>query len=450
MGWLSTLESRIDDCGYYPSENSSGDLTFVGVLRKYFEPSSDDDMDKAIRSKVVMYVRQDWNRFSLDADTTDDYISDYVNVVLPEIYRDRALRDYTLRDFELIKDRIRRKKEDEVSIERLNHFFFLIDRVYEVGVNNHLYPDRLKGTNFRNVDLSSLSDEECTRILMRPKSLTKEQEFYLLDNFRKADICEMRGETLAAYLQFFTGLRNEEIAGVMYSDLSELESGRVILFVTKSARRGGKIISLQLKTSNAYRYVPVFGFLADRLKKRREFIEQRYDKKEVSNFTIACRGHNYSSHVGTEAVSIAGRELIMDAASKTKDGKTVMSDLLDELREEGLPIDEKEPTAYLFRRNYATHLHNLKVDPSTADFLIGHIILEDGVNRHDFMTVDVEERIHRILDSHPFNAFFGCPDQVTGTLHGSKVILKLKAGKHYTVSLNEPNDDVKINMVGYL
>ena len=442
------LEEKINASGHYyrlhfPEEKH---LTYVGVLINFFEPEDDSAMQYARRTNMDKYVRQDWD-IEGDTDTVVDYINVYVNTILPEIDRFKALESYSREDFDSIMDRIKKKKPD-VEIERIKRFEMLLLRVYKVGVANGLFEDMINTEGLPNQEDFSEKSEDAVRILLRPKSLSLAHERNILKEFKESDICEMKGERLAAFLQFFTGARNEEVTGVCYGDFKDLSaSGRTVLYLFKTSRGSKGRLSLEMKTSNARRIVPVFSFLANRIGKRRAYIENLFPGEDISKFRVACRGDDYSRPMNPRVLTESGKQLILDTVPE-KGGESALTRMLARLQVEGVPVEEKSPTAYLFRRNFATHLHNLGLEQSVMEAIIGHELIDPEDSRHHFASEDALEKIHDAFAFHPFNVFFpeDSYENRNETSRGNRITISMKPGIHYQLLLNEPNDETVLEL----
>lgn len=445
------LEQMISASGEFPRVVPGGqDRTFVGALVDFFEPQDERQLEDARRSRVTMFVRQNWN-IDEESETIDRNINDYIRDILPVLDRDRALKDSTKEYFDSVLLAIRKnrtKKRKQVKEERIEHFEDLLLVVYEVGVNQRLFDDSLGIEKYKaELDDLSTKNESAAKILLRPKSLSLEHERRLLKQFRESDICTMPGEELAAFFQMFTGLRNEEVTAVLYGDIYKLhESGRRAIRIYKSSPGRGGNLRIEMKTRSAYRNLPLFGFLAKRLERRLEYIKSLYPDKDVMKFTITCKGIQYDKTIGSVNLTEYGRDFLRETAPN--DEKTAITDMLSMLREEGLDIEEKSPTAYLFRRNFATHLHNLGVPQSTAEFLIGHVILESGTERNHFVSDEEMETIHDYFRFHPYNDAFPSEgyELMDSQNKGSSVAIEFSQNSMFRIIMNEPGEDLELSM----
>lgn len=424
----------------------SNDLTFVGVLRRYFEPENEQELENVRKDKTVVFVRQNWN-VDEESITIAQNINDYARDILPSLDREKALKDYTEEDFASILTRIQvkcRKEGRDIGEDRLAHFEDLLRVVYRVGVNNGLFEDLIG----KETEEQGIKDEAAAKRTLLPKSLTLEQERFLLKMFFEADICTMKGELLAAFLQFFTGLRNEEATALLYRDIQDLPSGGSIFKVYKSSPGRGGNIRLSMKSSNAYRLVPVFDFLSKRLKKRRDYLQELNPNVDVNLCPIACKNLDYQTTIGSATLTESGKDLLMSLPSPNKDLLPALQKMLINLQKEGVNLEEKDPTSYLFRRNYATHLHNLGLSEFLCEFIIGHEIQEQGVERNHFVSDEEQEKIQKVFLKHPFNTFFSSENaNTTGEMESSShVKLEVEPNTLYRINVNESSEDVVFNM----
>ena len=68
-------------------------------------------------------------------------------------------------------------------------------------------------------------------------------------------------------------------------------------------------------------------------------------------------------------------------------------------------IKEKDPTTYLLRRSFATHLHTLGFPIDYSQYYMGHLIENDILKRSDFNDDCYLFEIAKLLEKHPLNGF---------------------------------------------
>ena len=83
---------------------------------------------------------------------------------------------------------------------------------------------------------------------------------------------------------------------------------------------------------------------------------------------------------------------------------SISEDLQDEpvSQKDSLPFeDRKDPTAYLFRRNFGTHLHILGLSEPEIEYVIGHDIDDPYETRNEFVNEEKLFAIKQKMDCRP-------------------------------------------------
>ena len=380
----------------FPSYTSAGKLTFSGALLKYFgeDPPSEDAISKG------------W------ADSTaHEYLVDYINTVLPAIRRvssESAIEAFTKEIIERIQDEIRdiRKGAD---IQRLEHYYLLISKTYLAAVNGEGFPQKAYPEDYIEGKSKAIK-KRGERLLLR-KSFGIEDEIKLMRWVLSLDPEKSSGEEIGLMLMFLFGFRNGEACGLTFGDIHMLQNGMKAFYIKHTTIAGTKTIHIGGKTKNTFRVIPIYPFATGILEKRREYMEKNIiinnyaGEKDTSidNIFIA-NGRNITDNLSAADLSAAGKKLfhkILGYDSESDKRIVALSeDFSSKLKEVG--IDEKDPTTYLFRRNFATSLSNLGLEARQIQYLIGHDIEEEGYQRNYFSTADELDEICRIMSLHPF------------------------------------------------
>jgi hypothetical protein len=253
-------------------------------------------------------------------------------------------------------------------------------------------------------------------------------------------------------LMYALGLRNGEACGANYGDIRPMihHPECKVLWVYKSTVAGTNILQSSGKTRNADRILPVPDVLEQFLEERRRYLQETVvfspdgEIQSVDDLPIACVGDNYVLRCSASQLTSAGRELFR--RSKLEEDQLAYIDAtLSQTLESG-EMTEKDPTAYLFRRNFGTHLHILGLSEAEIEYVIGHDIDDDYETRNEFVN---EEKLYEIklkLDKRPiFNTAF--------TLQKTQEI-PLVAGQYtpirgdsaQTVSLKLVSGHIKMNI----
>ena len=180
---------------------------------------------------------------------------------------------------------------------------------------------------------------------------------------------------------------------------SEFYALRVIVTVSqKELKLGGK-------TKNLFRYVPIPEKLKKLIDKRLEFIKnsEYYSmlssgKKgfNIMDLTIACKGNDFGKICSTIDLSLAGKLLLKQARVDEKTLQFIDNDIYKDDE-----VVEKEATAYLFRRNFATMLQILGLTQNEIEYIMGHKIESNTDNRNYFSNIDKLCIIKEKMDNRP-------------------------------------------------
>lgn len=73
---------------------------------------------------------------------------------------------------------------------------------------------------------------------------------------------------------------------------------------------------------------------------------------------------------------------------------------------------EKDPTTYLLRRNFATHLYTLGFPIEWSQYYMGHLIENDILKRSDFNDEGFLYQMALLLEKHPLNQTLNSDDEI--------------------------------------
>jgi|GEM_PF-1051679 len=423
----------------YPGTVPGFDIpTFTGVLRMYFDQNGKGD-------PIAKY----WNEGTREA-----YIRDYEKRLLPHLPIEKSLEAYEEEDFTEALALVK-KENPGYTDHTIDHYRYLIWRVYQAGLDNNLYDDKLFWGVTGQTGSHSASEikQTQTRELTR-KSLSIGEEMKLLDWFKALDPCAADGRLVGLAIMFFMGLRNNEACGLNYGDVRILSSQNPFpcLYVTKTTSLTSNKLKAGGKTRNAARILPVFVFLYDFLSKRQCHIQKLISDgslrcpegiESANGFPIACKGDQLGVRASASDLTDTGKSLfkemgIIDAIRSSAIHETMFKQkLADE------DIGEKEPTTYLFRRNCATHLYLLGLSASEIQYFIGHEVEDSEECRNFFTNEDRLADIAQVLTEHPFVVYY----QETRPKK-TVAIPRHCNGFHIRVVADEPGDAIVISREG--
>lgn len=383
------------------------DLTFVGVLRQCFYG---DEHGK--------FVSEGWN----GERTIPEYIKDYELRLVPLLPFNKALRDYTLEDYEKIINRIYMAyPSPDYSDEIRERYRFLFARVYTVGYRNGLYDDMLflaeQGVSDSEKELTSARRIKLAKeVRLIKKSFSIEQEIELAKWFKKLDPKTADGESIGLLIMFFNGPRGNEVCGLNFADIRRTvdEYSFPCIHITKTTDVGTNRLKGGAKTSNGIRIIPTFPFLMDFIEKRKAYIQGFVDKRKlklpsdidsVEQLPIVCKGNDFCTRASSRDLTNAGNNLFALLGIDSKARDFMLSETLYKNKLAENDIDQREITTYLFRRNAATHYYTLGLSSVECEYLMGHFI-EDFSSRSYHINGDLLYDIYRRILQHPLNLMF--------------------------------------------
>ena len=361
-------------------------LTFCGTLEEFY--------------KVIARF---WNEV-----TRKKYDRDYNNVILPHIddHNTKIISSYTKEDCEEILCGIQEDGYDskgvkcEYSENAMNHFEYLIYAVFSNAANAG-YCDRfLWGTKFElNIGREIIAVRSKTQI---KRSLSIEQEKALISILMESP--KANGKRIALLLMFTLGLRDGEACGLDFGEIYELPyySGSYVAVIKQSTIPNTSILQSSGKTWNTGRRIPIPGRVAAFLLERKaivtEIIEKNGLEVDINRIPVAaaCALYDDSAEIGKRLKADDVTEEAKKVFRQAGIASEVLATLEIEMEEENarLEISESNVTAYLLRRNFATHLKILGVDYPDIQYLLGHCIDDPYINRPDY----TDSKLHQLSE----------------------------------------------------
>lgn len=362
--------------------------TFSGVVAYYFE-----EIGLANHWKADKTRKQYWNA--------------YCNVILPcleDLKHPKTIDEYTKEDYDEAMEKIKYTGQNPVRTEAdLQRFRHLIKVVVLYASKLNLCSNVLWGTAYM-VDTPNDPEEKSEELVKLKKSLTPLQEI----NIYKAltESIEAPGEYFGILLMFALGLRNGEACAADFGDIRTMPEAHdlhVLLVYKTIASKDDKLVSSG-KTKNADRALPLPQKIYDILMERKQYISEQkgITLEEVDSYTIACKDNQFDTGCKPDDLSTVARNLFQKAGVKGEVLAYIDVEILDSKKAGGigdpLLVREKDPTAYLFRRNFATHLHIVGCTEAEIKYLMGHDIEERYESRNEFINLEKLEELKRKMD----------------------------------------------------
>lgn len=272
-------------------------------------------------------------------------------------------------------------------------------------------------------DIARERKAQIQRATRLPRSLTLLQEQHLVRQLTRH--YARRGSYMALALMLYLGLRPSECLGLTFGDIQPLyghEDQIRCIYVYKQ-RKQDEAVDYRLKTHNAYRILPIPSELDALLRQREKGMRTRLDG-DLSAYPIVCKDTKWIEPCKRRTAL----ELCAGLLRKEFRDETAIADLTTEMNRDAA-FEEKDITAYLLRRNFATAMVSVcGMEEDELQYLMGHDILDEQEMRSDFTDADFLARLwhkmnRRVLwDNIPENDMHLVIDQAECMVEGRSEI----------------------------
>lgn len=398
------------------------------------------------------HIAKNWN-----IDTRKKHEREYNNIILPALknHNDKSIREYTKDDYEEAIEAIKEKgyKQDGIrkqySDSSINNFQNLIYYVVFQSAVYGLCDNVLWGTKFV-LDVPDEEEEIEERVALK-KSLSIEQERCLAQEVMTD--ADEDGAMVALLLMWGLGLRNAEACGLNYGDIKPIEghSECYAAWVYKTTKIRSNELQSGGKTYNTGRIVPVPDRIIKFLNARKTLLQKVIQEQKKVDFNIdelpiCCNGcidietDRYTERCKADQVSIAAHDIFKRAGITSKQ----LAFLDAELSEGNTSslLKEKEPTAYLLRRNYATQMCILGLTNSEMQYLIGHDVEDAYESRNEFVD---SERIYAMYLKLQQRELL---NEKKGDFNKAEICIHSVETVKLHISAKEPAEKIKISIAG--
>ncbi len=420
---------------YKNDQGEGSNLTFCGALEHCY-------------GEIAYY----WN-----ANTKKKNESSYENIILPAMksHNDKVISEYTKEDYENVIDTIRGKGYVNNGVTyfyaeaSIKNFEKLIYYVVYYAANRGLCDNVLWGSRF-DLEMPNEQEKIVEKVRLK-KSLTPKQEKKLAAMLLE-DV-DVPGEWVAVLLMLGLGTRNAEACGLNYGDIKVLEEypEDVVAWIYKTTIPDSSTLQSSGKTWNCGRIIPVPDKIVDYLKRRKQFLIDNLeemgiqDEVNVDELPIVCKGYlsdygNYKKRASAKDVTNAAREIYKRIGMEAKQLAFVEAELVENKLDD--VVNEKDATAYLLRRNYATHLQILGLSIAEIQYLIGHDVEDAYESRNEFVD---DERLHKMAEKLKQRPLLNV---IYEEKNCQEIILKPKEEVRVVVKGNEPLDVLSIKVEG--
>lgn len=319
----------------------------------------------------------------------------YCNQIIPLLHRhdETPISAYTQEDYDAVLQALIKRGQDTKGKQYLPYkestlqdFRRLIYYVVATAAK-HGECDNVLWESGLNPEVTTGSDEAKASQALLSKSLTIPQE----QAVAKALLSDpmQSGQNMGLLLMYSLGLRNAEACAVDFGDIKPMQTHPecLVVWIYKTTGYDTNAGKLGGKSRNADRIIPLPDKVAALIHQRRQHIES-YLNKSIDDYPIVCNNDRWDLRCSARELTNAARILFQSIKMKAAQLASINEDLQDEpaSHNDGLPFeDQKDPTAYLFRRNFGTHLHILGLSEPEIEYVIGHDIDDPYETRNEFV-----------------------------------------------------------------
>ena len=392
-----------------------GDLTFWGVLSDHYEE---------------IFPRCNEN-------TLREYALTFNHSILPEL-GNIPIAECTDEKIDSTLEKLQSKKDYAPgTVER---FGYLMRAVVEFAVKMGYCADTLFVTPLLNAKKVSKEELMSNELQQNRKSLSPDEEVQVLDKLL-VPVDKTSGTNVGLLCMLALGLRNHEACGLTFEAIRKLKEDSDIYVIWVYESTVGRTSNLQTsgKTRNMARKIPLYPLFAEYLLALKAYRQYQIDQGEIvleesetlDTLPIVWKKGNIKQHCTSEHLTAAGRLLLFDikfeqdrmlalrkaAVEKVEEEKEEAGVAEDAIENEAVSL--KDPTAYLLRRNFGTHLAILGFSDEEIAYLMGHKLEAEGISRNMFSNEDRLEEIFYRLNMRPL---FGsnCAPESFATLSSDK------------------------------
>lgn len=344
------------------------------------------------------------------ASTRAYYSRLYNELILPRV-DDRALADYSLLDLQDIVLDIcdtRTANGIECPEETINDIWRAIRRVCQTAAQHDVCDDVCWAPTTQADEEPVYIRQEKARTRI-PRHLSPEQEHAIADALLSYPLQDGRRNGLM--LMYVFGLRNSEACGITFGSIVTMDGHPYL--ATHKTTDTSHLWCEKGKTYNMYRllWIPprIYDFVMN-LKNHIQALIENGDItippnsaiKSIDDFPIARNKNNWLEPCISSQLTSAGRQLFSETKYSEDAYSSALLEVLQMDEDEKLLYgDAKDPTAYIFRRNFASHLRDCGASAEQLQYAMGHQIVDDAFSRVDFVNPDMLQKLARIMSNRP-------------------------------------------------
>lgn len=210
------------------------------------------------------------------------------------------------------------------------------------------------------------------------------------------------GVALSLAFMMLCGLRTSESGALFYDNIT-WSGGIGTIWVNKQLSGDG--LTEILKTSHAYRRLPLVQYLEDMLAVCREWLSgQGYTQEEILRMPILGHPADPTKLIHSNLLSAAGRLLLQICGCKEQDWEKVRALMLTEPDTQIDGSRMNDMTAYVLRRDFASRAANVcGIKAKALDMALGHKVKLSIHERRAFYSDESMEQFCRELERYVFD-----------------------------------------------
>ena len=387
----------------------------------------------------------------------------YCNQIIPLLpnHDETPISAYTQEDYDAVIQAFIRRGQDTKGKQympykesTLQDFRRLIYYVVETAAR-HGECDNVLWESSLNPEATTESEEIKATQALLSKSLTIPQEQAVAKALLSDPL--QSGQNMGLLLMYSLGLRNAEACAVDYGDIKPMQTHPdcPVIWIYKTTGYDTIAGKLGGKTRNADRIIPVPDKVASLIDERRRYIEAQLNKS-IDDYPIVCDNVRWDVRCSARELTNAARILFQSIKIKASQMASINEDLQEEpiSNKDGLPFeDRKDPTAYLFRRNFGTHLHILGLSEPEIEYVIGHDIDDPYETRNEFVNEEKLFAIKQKMDRRPLvNSDLSPIKRIDvgerlQLQHSAYVQIPVNSAEtEMHITANEPTDNIRITL----
>lgn len=395
-----------------------------------------------------------WNQ-----NTQEQYASIYNKYVLGIIDLGKPIAEFDNIDYVAFCRHVFENHNSDFSANYINKIVYLFGCVYRYGVEKGDFEDNLflKETDDLVGDFGDSKVIRRREKLAIPRSFTPESLVFIMLWMREKDALECDFRELGFMLMFFSGMRVSETCGLVFGNVTTMCEGRIhSIIVARSTKVKSSEHKVSSKTANADRIIPIPSFLFDFISKRRNrYIALGFSDSEIDLLPVVSDDEGQG--IAAEELSSYIRILFSNIKIENMKGVSkkcifteeqfaaLVVDLNEQRKSRDDYLSERDLTAYVLRRNFATMNSTVGLDKSEFQFVFGHEV-EDDV-RSFYLNEDRYQTIAKKMLRNPLFLFLK-REPSSEELNEVIIPVEKNATVRIRVEAKEPGENILLSING--